>query len=447
MSPALSMQPWDPAHPAVHLFDTNLGPHLFLVNGSEVYGLGAAEAAELRRAIAAEDPEEVLRVLRTFSLESLLLIDDTPVVSPPLRALSLAVAQTCNLGCTYCYAQQGHFGGSAIAMSADVARAAVDYLLRDVPQGEQVNIAFMGGEPLANRKVLRQTTEYAASRASERGISVGFSITTNGTLLDEADGKFFEQHGFAVTISLDGVGEVHDRLRPFKSGAGTFQRIIERTRPLLSMQHRMQVSARVTVTPRNLCLLQTLQELVDLGFHSVGFSPMLSAPSGRDAMGEAELAILLERMIECGREWERQMAAGRRYPFANIVNALKEIHRGTHRPYPCGAGAGYLGVSATGELSACHRFVRDPTGAMGDLETGIDRVSQNNWLADRHVHRQEPCRSCWARYLCGGGCHHEVIHRGRPACNYVRGWLHYCLGAYVRTLARQPKYFSGSQSA
>ena len=82
------------------------------MNGSEVYGLGAAEAAELRRAIAAEDPEEVLRVLRTFSLESLPLIDDTPVVSPPLRALSLAVAQTCNLGCTYCYAQQGHFGWS-----------------------------------------------------------------------------------------------------------------------------------------------------------------------------------------------------------------------------------------------------------------------------------------------------------------------------------------------
>jgi uncharacterized protein len=40
--------------------------------------------------------------------------------------------------------------------------------------------------------------------------------------------------------------------------------------------------------------------------------------------------------------------------------------------------------------------------------------------------------SCWARYLCGGGCHHEVIARGRPACDYIRGWLHYCLGAYLR---------------
>jgi uncharacterized protein len=57
------------------------------------------------------------------------------------------------------------------------------------------------------------------------------------------------------------------------------------------------------------------------------------------------------------------------------------------------------------------------------------------------VHRQEPCRNCWARYMCGGGCHHEVIHRGRPACNYIRGWLHYCLQAYIRLLERCPEYF------
>ena len=39
------------------------------------------------------------------------MIDDTPLVSPPLHALSLAVAQKCNLGCSYCYASQGGFGG------------------------------------------------------------------------------------------------------------------------------------------------------------------------------------------------------------------------------------------------------------------------------------------------------------------------------------------------
>ena len=149
-------------------------------------------------------------------------------------------------------------------------------------------------------------------------------------------------------------------------------------------------------------------------------------------MQARDLELMLDQMIDCGREFERRTLAGQRYPFANMLNAMREIGRGTHRPYPCGAGAGYLGVSASGDLAACHRFVDDDEGAMGSLAKGIDVARQTAWLAERHVHRQEPCSGCWARYLCGGGCHHEVIHRGRPACDYIRGWLHYCLEAYLR---------------
>ena len=123
---------------------------------------------------------------------------------------------------------------------------------------------------------------------------------------------------------------------------------------------------------------------------------------------------------------------------------MRELRRGTHRPYPCGAGAGYLGVSADGELAACHRFVGDEDGRDGfarrRASTGRAR---RHWLAERHVHRQEPCRSCWARYLCGGGCHHEVVRRGRPACDYIRGWLDYCLEAYLRLSSALPEVSPG----
>src|SRR5438552_2511098 len=149
---------------------------------------------------------------------------------------------------------------------------------------------------------------------------------------------------------------------------------------------------------------------------------------------------MLGEMIDCVLEFERRSQAGERYPFANMLNAMREIEKGTHRPYPCGAGAGYFAVSADGDLAACHRFVGDNDGAVDSLSTGVDTKRQSEWLADRHVHRQQPCRECWARYLCGGGCHHEVIRRGRPACDYIRGWLHYCLGAYANLLAKRPDY-------
>jgi uncharacterized protein len=302
-------------------------------------------------------------------------------------------------------------------------------------------LAFLGGEPFTNRPLIYQATAFAAREAERRGLRIGFSVTTNGTLLNVSDASFLEEYGFAVTLSLDGVGQTHDRLRPFRGGGGTYQRAIARVTPLLDRQRRMQVSARVTVTPLNMQLAQTLDEFIGLGFHSVGFSPVLNAPSKDLELQSGDLQTLLREMIDCGQTFEKQTIAGQRYPFANMTEALRQIHRGTHRPYPCGAGAGYFGVSASGGLFACHRFVDNDAGRMGDVDAGLDREKRQAWLADRHVHRQEPCSKCWARYLCGGGCHHEVIFRGRPACDFIRGWLHYCMAAYVNIAERRPEFF------
>lgn len=455
-----------PRWPALHFFDAEEGSaagggdvrkadegggglggrHVLLADGSRIFAIDAEVEALLQRALRAEggswgSAAAVDAALARLGLWAPPFVDDSPLVDPPVRALSLAVAQKCNLGCTYCYAQEGSFGEAPRDMELETALAAVELLVAEAGPGDRLNLAFLGGEPLINRALIRAATEGAVVRAADKGATITFSITTNGTLITPEDGAFFERHGFAVTISLDGIGAPHDQQRPTKGGKGSYATILERVRPLLAQQRAMQVSARVTVTPANLALRETLDELVALGFHSVGFSPMLSSPTGRGELRAPDLEVMLEAMVGCGREFERRVLAGERYPFSNMTTALRELARGTHRPYPCGAGAGYLGVAAGGELSACHRFVGDPEGALGDVAGGPDRARQRQWLDARHVHRQEPCRSCWARYLCGGGCHHEVLHRGRPACDYIRGWLHYCLGAYVRLSDARPGAF------
>lgn len=419
-----------PRYADAHLVRTERGGHLFVVDRSQFFDLDEETFAE---ALATSSDTEMWALLRSLGLAAdAPSIADQPPARTPVRALSLAVAQKCNLGCTYCYAQDGAFGSAPKSMSLETAKASVDLLLAETKPDQRINIAFLGGEPLANRTVLRQTTEYASFLARARGQSIGFSITTNGTLVEPEDAAFFEKYGFAVTVSIDGPGAEHDRLRPFKNGRGSYQRVIERVRHLLREKRVMQVSARVTVTPANLGLRSTLDELLDLGFESVGFSPMLASPSRRDELDGPALERMLAAMIECGQRFVDKAARRETYAFSNMITALQEIHRGSHRPYPCGAGGGYLGVSAEGELAACHRFVGDDQGRMGSLAAGVDRLRQAEWLSARHVHRQPECRSCWARYLCGGGCHHEVLARGRPSCDFIRGWLHYVLQSYVR---------------
>jgi uncharacterized protein len=435
---------WDsrPAAVELHLVESGIGHHALVVDGSRLYDIDASAFRELRAAIA---DGRAAAALAALGLMRAAPIDDTPLSPPPVHALSLAVAQKCNLACAYCYAREGSFGSPPANMDLDTACASVDLLLADKQPGEKATLAFMGGEPLVNRAVLRETTRYATTVAAQRGVALRFSVTTNGTLLDETDADFFERHAFAVTLSLDGDRLLHDRLRPYKGGRGSFDTILRKLAPLLARQERMQVSARITVTPLHDDLPAILDRFVAMRFHGVGFSPMLNAPGGRQEMGADDLVRMLDGMVACGMEFERRTARGERYPFANILQALREIHRGTHRPYPCGAGAGYFGVSADGDLSACHRFVNDPDGAMGSLAAGVDPARQAGWLAARHVHRQAPCHACWARYLCGGGCHHEVLNRERRACDYIRGWLHYCLGAYARLSAVRPDLFNNDR--
>ena len=421
-----------------HLFPAG-GRHMMLsVASGEIYEIDGILAHTIDRAMDYGDSDRVAQFMATAGI----LDSYTPAPPPasvPVRALSLAVAQKCNLGCTYCYAQQGSFGGAESSMPLEVALAAVDRLLEDAPPGGKVSLAYLGGEPLAGRSVLRAATEYAARKGASAGIEVGFSLTTNATLLTEDDAEFFERHRFSVTISIDGVGESHDRLRPFKSGRGSYDRVIERAGLILARSPRLShVTARVTVTPSNLRLPDTLDELVRLGFDGVLFSPMLSSPTGAGQMGGDELEAMLAQLIECGDTFERRLRENVVYPFLNIINTLRRIHARDRDEYPCGAGGGYMGVSSEGGLYACHRFVGDDSGSMGNLSEGIDRTKRRIWLSERNVHAQEPCRTCWARHLCGGGCHHEAIHRGRPACDYIRGWLHYCLGRYAALLKDNP---------
>ena len=123
-SPRAGASPSNPWLPAadIHLFDTEDGPHVLLVDGSQLFKID--EDLSRRLATAASSGRETVRaVLTQHGLGQNRFIGDEPLKDPPLRALSLAVAERCNLGCTYCYAEGGSFGGAARNMPWEVAEA------------------------------------------------------------------------------------------------------------------------------------------------------------------------------------------------------------------------------------------------------------------------------------------------------------------------------------
>ena len=175
-----------------------------------------------------------------------------------------------------------------------------------------------------------------------------------------------------------------------------------------------------------------------MGFDSVMFSPLLSAPSSEQQMTASDFSTLLRQLGHCADWFCAEAARGCQLPFANLTGILRRIHLYRNEQYPCGAGGGYLAASAEGELFACHRFVDDAEGHLGDVEDGVSPARQALWLESRNLHKQSPCTSCWARHLCAGSCHYDVMKKGRPACDYIRGWVDICLSVYAELASENP---------
>ena len=126
------------------------------------------------------------------------------IALPPVTGMELFLADGCNLDCTYCFEGRK----PKRLLSPELAQLAVKRLILDWSErSESVRLLLFGGEPLLNWRVCRLVIECAEEQAAMQGKQVFFSMTTNGTLLNEERVRFFArapscyhaQHGWTST--------------------------------------------------------------------------------------------------------------------------------------------------------------------------------------------------------------------------------------------------------
>jgi MoaA/NifB/PqqE/SkfB family radical SAM enzyme len=117
----------------------------------------------------------------------------------PLR-VQLEVTGTCNLKCEFCCQDEGYKYGKEELNLSEI-KSVIDQIPRFTL------LTFSGGEPLL-RKDIKEIISYALEKKHFCNIS------TNGVLLDSEIIKLLMQKGFlAISVSLDGMGQIHDKLR------------------------------------------------------------------------------------------------------------------------------------------------------------------------------------------------------------------------------------------
>ena len=300
-------------------------------------------------------------------------------------ALSLNIAQSCNLSCSYCYADEGRFGGSERMMPMTTAAEAIRRHISE-SSSQSLSIGFIGGEPLLNCQVLHESVKFALEEAARKGVDLTFGITTNGTLLQSDDLTLLREHRFAVTVSLDGGRETHDAIRKTRKGAGSSGATLSRIKPLLARPGLASIAARATVTRRNLNIGDCVEALAEEGFGEIGISPLRSGPDPSLYLQDADWPILLEEMKKAAaREWARARYGVGPLRFSNFAVALKHLHKGSFQALPCGSAATYVSVSADGHYYTCHRSVGDPALALGDVLTGVSSSRRRAFVEERRV--------------------------------------------------------------
>lgn len=323
--------------------------------------------------------------------------------SPEIDTLELNIAQDCNLRCKYCFLEQGPFGAKRGRMSPEVAFAAVDFLLRESRDSENISLIFTGGEPLLNYKAIKSAVEYAQVEAERKGKKAKFLIATNGTLFNDNNISFIKENQIEVQVSLDGDEETHDKMRIFPNGRGSY-RVISRWLPQLLEDYGEKVELRATLTPQTPDFVASFEHLRhwDAGYvrvnHAGGVEADFMLTDSDCKRLENSYTQLARLFLEEGLR-DDISAKG---TFLRYMLTLCTAHRRSHF---CGAATNMLGVSASGKLYPCADLAERESYEIGNVWKGVDRQKLSHWrerLGD--VDHISVCKNCWARYLCAGGC-------------------------------------------
>ncbi|MEK6576476.1 MAG: radical SAM protein, partial [Nitrospirota bacterium] len=144
-----------------------------------------------------------------------------------LLNITLLTTYACNLACTYCY-EEGV--GSKASLDRDIAKGVIEWIKNrsDMVRPRELRINFFGGEPLMNKRAIKDISRELKAYTGEKGIDLSLWIITNGVLLEKTlVGELVPMGLKRIKVTLDGNRGEHDAKRRFKNGMGTFDIIMD----------------------------------------------------------------------------------------------------------------------------------------------------------------------------------------------------------------------------
>ncbi len=327
-----------------------------------------------------------------------------------VKALCLHIAHDCNLACRYCFAEEGEYHGRRALMSYEVGKKALDFLIANSGDRRNLEVDFFGGEPLMNWQVVKDLVAYGREQEKLHNKNFRFTLTTNGVLLNDEIMEFCNREMGNVVLSIDGRKEVHDHMRPFRKGQGSYDLILPKFKKFAASRHQQKYYVRGTFTHYNTDFSKDVLHLADEGFEQISVEPVVADPAEDYALQEADLPRIFAEYDALAAEMVRREKAGKGFTFFHFMIDLTGGPCVYKRLSGCGSGTEYLAVTPWGDLYPCHQFVGTGQYLMGNVDEGITRPDIVDEFKCCNVYTKEKCRNCFAKFYCSGGCAANSYH-------------------------------------
>ncbi|SHK04196.1 uncharacterized protein SAMN02745248_01630 [Hathewaya proteolytica DSM 3090] len=323
-----------------------------------------------------------------------------------IKALCLNIIHDCNLRCKYCFADEGEYHGCRERMSPEVAKKAIDYIIKHSGPRKNIEVDLFGGEPLMAMDTVREVVDYARSIEKQYDKNIRFTMTTNCTLLNDEIIEYLNENMVNIVLSLDGRKEVNDKVRVRADGSGSYDSIVPKINKMIEKRDKDKLYyVRGTFTRENLDFFEDIKYLAEIGYKEISVEPVVLPDEHELSLRKEDLPQIFEQYDKLYDEMVKRYEENREFNFYHFNVDLKGGPCVYKRISGCGAGHEYVAITPEGDVFPCHQFVGNDEFKLGNIydEDYYNEELSNNFKT-AHIYNKPACKECWARFYCSGGC-------------------------------------------
>lgn len=309
------------------------------------------------------------------------------------------IADCCNFECSYCF--QGKEKGTKI-----ISTKILDKFVQSLSTYKDLKflrINFAGGEPLlATDKII-----YLYKKIKENiTAKLEFSIITNGYLLTDENIKKLDMiENLLYQVTIDGLGQTHNKKRPHKTDKDSFNVIMHNLNYFYETHKNQNISftIRTNVDKETAKTVSSLYHLLKSNygdFYNYQISPV--------------------------EEYSKNICVSNVFTNEEYADFLIDLYEkeGIYLPlsyFPryysaggfCQADRNYsFALTSTGDLLKCPMDVGKPERVVKNILTPTSTYNfqpEYDYLIKCSPYSNEKCKHCKLFYQCLGGCPHRRL--------------------------------------